>query len=316
MWGMDEVADATPWNHEQVKVTVPRPISWVAIRQVARSFPWHTSNYEGMSPRHVAELPEQGLRLLVMLFNLCEVFGDYPKVLSNLFVKLIPKPTGGFRPICLFRSLYRIHMKARGDLVRKWEASIGTQVQGFNNEPGRRITDAMYRNGMRGDLLGAKGPSYHGLELLRDLAKAYEAVRRPMLWEPATKHEYPSWLLRLSLNAYGWDRRLEMQAGMVGPSIRVTKGICAGSAHATYELKLYLLDYLVEAAGRFQWLKVSIHVDDFSLFVQGQHDDECLVRLEESANHMDKALGQLQMKQAKDKEEILATTDDLAQRAA
>ena len=76
------------------------------------------------------------------------------------------------------------------------------------------------------------------MELLRDLAKAYEAVRRHMLWEVVTRHGYPSWLLGLSLNAYGWGRRLEMQAGMVGPKIKVPKGICAGSAHATYELKM------------------------------------------------------------------------------
>jgi len=174
----------------------------------------------------------------------------------------------------------------------------------------------MYRDGMRGDLLGSKGPSYHGVELLRDLAKAYEAVRRHKLWGVAERHGYPRWLLRLSFNAYGWGRRLEMLAGMVGPSIRVPKGICAGSAHATYELKMYLLDYLVEASSSFAWLKISIHVDDFSLFVQGKNNDECLVRLEEAANHMDVALGSLQMNQAPDKEEVLATSDELATRAA
>jgi hypothetical protein len=221
-------------------------------------------------------MPELGLKLLGQLFNICEVFGNYPKVLRNLFVKLIPKPTGGFRPICLFRSLYRIHMKTRSTYVRAWEAKVGDKVQGFNNEPGRRITDAMYRDGIRGDLMGTEGPSYHGVELLRDLAKAYEAVRRYILWRLSHKHGYPSWLLRLSLNAYGWDRRLEMLAGMVGPMINVPKGICAGSAHATYELKLYLLEYLSDAAGRFSWLKVSIHVDDFSLFVKGDNDDQCL----------------------------------------
>jgi hypothetical protein len=64
---------------------------------------------------------------------------------------------------------------------------------------------------------------------------------------------------------------------------------------------MYLLDYLCEATTRFNWLRISIHVDDFSLFVKGQSDDECLVRLEETACHMDEALGGLQMKQAKDK---------------
>ena len=113
IWGLGEPPDPEPWNHGQVEVQVPPPADWWVIQRVAKSFPWHTSNYEGLSPRHVSELPEQGLKLLAQLFNLCEVYGDYPEVLRNLFVKLIPKPTGGFRPICLFRSLYRIHMSPK-----------------------------------------------------------------------------------------------------------------------------------------------------------------------------------------------------------
>ena len=128
IWGMDEPADATPWNDAGANVEVPGPADWRTVQKVAKSFPWHTSNYEGLSPRHVSELPKHGLRLLAQLFNLCEVYGNYPEVLRNLFVKLIPKPTGGFRPICLFRSLYRIHMKSRSGYVRQWEAEVGKQV--------------------------------------------------------------------------------------------------------------------------------------------------------------------------------------------
>ena len=79
IWGMEEAADPEPWNQEGVKVTVPGPVGWWAIQKVARSFPWFTSNYEGLSPRHISELPERGLRHLAQLFNLCEVFGDYPR---------------------------------------------------------------------------------------------------------------------------------------------------------------------------------------------------------------------------------------------
>ncbi len=97
IWGMDEPADPDPWNAVEGD-WVPKPVNWRTIQGTARSFPWHTSKYEGLSPRHISEMPEQGLKLLALLFNLCEVFGNYPEVFRNLFVKLIPKPTGGFRP--------------------------------------------------------------------------------------------------------------------------------------------------------------------------------------------------------------------------
>mgnify|MGYP002811236266 CR=1 FL=1 len=199
-----------------------------ALRGVAKSFAWHTSNYEGLSPRHIAELPEEGLKVLAELFNLCEVLGDYPSILHTLFVKLIPKPTGGYRPICLFRTLYRIHMKARSAFARDWEKEIGTRVKGFNDEPGRRITDGMYRSGVRNDLRKSSTNKHHGVELLRDLAKAFEAARRPKLWAMADKHRYPAWILRLSCNAYGWNRRLEMAGGTVGPTSRCPKGYVLG----------------------------------------------------------------------------------------
>jgi hypothetical protein len=63
-------------------------------------------------------------------------------------------------------------------------------------------------------------------------------------------------------------------------------------------------------------MQVSIHVDDFSLSVEADSEDLALERLEEAADHMNGALEGLQMKQAKDKEEILATSDSLALRAA
>ena len=53
IWGMGETPDPKPWNQEEVKVTVPAPVGWRAIQKVAKSFPWFTSNYEGLSPRHI-----------------------------------------------------------------------------------------------------------------------------------------------------------------------------------------------------------------------------------------------------------------------
>ncbi len=69
IWGMEEPTDPGPWNYKGVEVMVPPPADWWVVQRVAKSFPWHTSNYEGLSPRHVSALPEQGLRLLAQLFN-------------------------------------------------------------------------------------------------------------------------------------------------------------------------------------------------------------------------------------------------------
>ncbi len=51
IWGMEEEVDPDPWNKEGPGTTVPGPADWRAIKAVARSFPWVTFNYEGMSPQ-------------------------------------------------------------------------------------------------------------------------------------------------------------------------------------------------------------------------------------------------------------------------
>ncbi len=68
IWGMDDPVDPDPWHSDEPGITVPGPADWKAIKAVARSFSWMTSNYEGMSSRHISELPEAGLRQLAQLF--------------------------------------------------------------------------------------------------------------------------------------------------------------------------------------------------------------------------------------------------------
>ena len=75
------------------------------VRAAARCFKATTSHVCGLHPCNVAHLSPGALKHLVQLFRLWELAGDQEGCESVLVFRLLAKPTGGRRPICLFRSL-------------------------------------------------------------------------------------------------------------------------------------------------------------------------------------------------------------------
>ncbi len=116
-------------------------------------------------------LDEDSMEALRRIFALAEVWGRYPAQLENKLVKLIGKKDGGLRPIVLFRSLFRVHARARQGEVRKWEQEHAGDAK-FNSAPRRRINDDMYRIWLRRCINDEKITT----EVLWDLKKAFENV--------------------------------------------------------------------------------------------------------------------------------------------
>ena len=97
----------------------PRPLV-DDIRAAARTFPTATAVVDGIHPRHVALLPDAGIQYIADLFEVWEYAGCPLLPEQTLMVKMIPKPTGGDRPIGLFPVLYRIWGKLRQPLLKEW----------------------------------------------------------------------------------------------------------------------------------------------------------------------------------------------------
>jgi hypothetical protein len=127
--------------------------------------------------------------------------------------------------------------------------------------PTRHVTDSTYRS-MLHRLLE---PHLHHAELLWDVAKCFEHVKHKRLWNDATQHGYPVAVLRCSLLAYTWARRLLWDNGICSSPMRPSRGIGAGSFSATFELKLYMINTITHFAALWPHLSLSLHVDDLSL---------------------------------------------------
>jgi hypothetical protein len=97
------------------------------------------------------------------------------------------------------------------------------------------------------------------------VAKCVEHVQHSQLWNEAPQHGYPVAILRCSLLAYTWVRRLLWDNGICSGPMRPSRGIGAGSFSATFEFKLYMIKIVTQFAARWPHLSLSFHVDDLSL---------------------------------------------------
>ena len=87
-----------------------------------RSFPCSTAL--GTDQYHLRILLRLDPRLLSALLKvlvLCEIIGAWPTVITDVLIALLPKPTGGLRPIGIFPTLIRVWFRLRAPLIRAWE---------------------------------------------------------------------------------------------------------------------------------------------------------------------------------------------------
>jgi hypothetical protein len=176
---------------------------------------------------------------------------------------------------------------------------------------GRQVTDATYRLMVRQDTSRGKHEGTAAADLLWDIRKAFENVDREILWEKGKNNGYPLDVLRLSLASYDWERMLSMGM-LVSRPIKPSRGIAAGSAFATFELTLYLLDLMRDHKKACPEVTLSVHVDDFSQSAIASTEDEVVDRLKQSTDNVLTALKALNMPLAEDKGQIVATTPGLA----
>ena len=73
------------------------------IKEAAKSFKVRTTLVEGWHPRHFGMMSDSLLTCLGHIWHMCEVAQYWPDCEAAMLAKLIPKASGGLRPIVWFR---------------------------------------------------------------------------------------------------------------------------------------------------------------------------------------------------------------------
>ena len=139
------------------------------IVKAAASFKRSTSTPDSFHPRWFGGLGQPALEALVRLMFLFELTGFTP--FSSL-VRMLPKPTGGWRPIALLAALIRLYSKVRLQQVTAWVQSRPYRSQVMVAH--RTASDSVWRTQLRAGV--ARAESRSALELAWDLQKAFDSV--------------------------------------------------------------------------------------------------------------------------------------------
>ena len=116
--------------------------------------------------------------------------------------------------------------------AKSWRASGWLEANSpeyLNMARGSRVGDGMWRTQLR-TLIG-EDAGQQAAEVMLDLHKAFELVRRGKLLEAALAAGYPCDVLAWGLAMYSLPRRLVFR-GCVTPELMPARGIAAGSAFA------------------------------------------------------------------------------------
>ena len=151
-----------------------------------------------------------------------EQIGLWPSQISAILIALIPKSSGGTRPIGLLAALVKLWERVRKPIVADWRKTV---ERSYNwAAKGKSPQAAVWRLALRTEAAIARGEE--AAAALIDLAKAFEYVRLELVWEAGLRWNFPADILRLMLETFAFVRHLLLNGAYVGGSCHLVSHSC------------------------------------------------------------------------------------------
>ena len=147
----------------------------------------------------------------------------------DALVHLIPKSSGGTRPIGLVQGLCRLWEAARRPLMVAWRT--GMRRTWDNGAKGNTMSMALWLQSLWDEWAQGQDQQSAATTLI-DLQKAFESVLLSRLWANGVMLGVPLQLLRLSLEMQGFLRHLVFSTVADPRGIETHTAILAGTAFA------------------------------------------------------------------------------------
>jgi ribonuclease HI len=302
---------STPTDFSTNSVAQGRRFTPAKIAHAASTFAFGTSCLDGIPIKCISLCTTSLLEALSLLYHISMFFAYYPPDMGSMVVKLIDKKDATFRPIVLFRSLYRLHGRLLAESTREWERHALANTP-FANNQGRETLDSTFRCWVRQAIQLTTGSAASAADILIDLRKCFEYLSRELLWKSCVDHGFPLHAVRLSMQTYAWPRYILGAYDYVGKTVTAARGIAAGSPFATTELKVYLLKLArsIQIASGPK-VSLSIFVDDFSISTAQTTDEQTAKVITDAYQLTIKGLRDLDLIVAPDKTELVASSQEV-----
>ncbi len=270
IWTSRDSLASAPWRGAGGGAEpLPRP-TVAEMRRAAYSFKVGTgTGVDGVPPRHYAWLSDELLGSIMDLLMFLEEAALWPSQVSEALMRLIPKPSGGRRPIGLLASLVRLWERIRRPILRAWRVEADRPYNWMGR--GRGAQRAVWVQSVMDEACKQRGLATGAV--LVDLVKAFEQVVLAIVWREGVARGFPLRLLRLGLEACAFTRRLALGAAHGRRTVDSLSAILAGSGFASDMMFLVLVKPMDTLMVEYPCLDIFVIADDVKLGVKGRDED-------------------------------------------
>lgn len=180
---------------------------------------------------------------------------------------MLGKPGGGARTICKTPMLYRLPLRARGD-VADWE-ELMTGDFDTSGKGKSALIAAAYRN--------LKAEVYNFIEeqviaTFHDFEKFFDSIHLPTLIQNAIDQEFPILDLALTIMQQMAPRIIQC-AGFCSRPIITNNSILAGCKHSVALTRVFFLSGMHSLKIQHPLAPPELYVDDTAMFTHGSNED-------------------------------------------
>lgn len=284
------------------------------VRQLAKTFK-ATASVGGdfLHPRHLALLSDSSIRAFLLFARLLLILGVLPSQIDLLIISLIPKPSGGNRPIGIFPTCLHIISKLlrRSYGTRSLEQHARDYMYGAK---GRSALDCAWLKAFQAE--HARIVGWHSAAALLDLQKAYEHVPCKHLQTQSLKHGFNQYILRYLITIYSMLRSI-LIAGVATPIVRATRTIVPGDSFADMMMALAIMSAIDSSQEHNKHVSFAVPADDVQLFVTHRSPVFCSVWAAEAINYTIEQLEgpcYLTVARSKEKLSLLTSSNEVHKR--
>ncbi len=261
---------STPWRADSFSgpSRLPQPTHG-ELRAAAATFPpWTGTSSELLTPRHYTWLSDLLLSRIGAFLWLLEAWGIWPQQLMEALIRLIPKATGGRRPIGLLASLVRLWERVRRPYIIDWRMRVNREYNWMSR--GRGSARAVWAQTVVEEAARQRGLA--SAAVLVDLVKAFEMVILARVWCDGLELGFPKELLRLSMEVCSFARRLVYRGAYSSETVHTHTAVLAGSGYATDFMFIMIMRAVDYVMLKYENVDACVIADDVKFSVVGKED--------------------------------------------
>ncbi len=266
IWEKHAAKATAPWrSHELTNEHVlPMPTDAEMLDGVMNLKVNTAIGVDALATRWLRWLSLDLIRAIAVFFHALERLGFWPHQLAAVVIVLIPKKSGGRRPIGIEATMVRWWEKLRRPVILAWrlraQRPYDCMAMGISCE------QAVYEQSIRDEALQHEGKV--SATALVDVVKAFETVFLSHVFSAALTLGFPAAILILVLESCAALRYLSFERAFADPVTTLT-AIVAGGTYATDLLAMVLAAPIDAIVNRYQQVMVYTVVDDVTPRAEG-----------------------------------------------